>query len=211
MVPRIISAYDVLSAQVSFLGGARGFPVVPARDPASGLLPLGRHVCSESEVEAAFVSAAEFAASPTRADIWRDWQQGVRLLRTAVTVHAAWLGGSFTTSKVDPADLDVTFVINGADMRTRSLPEQKIITLFGTSQVKAALGLQLDSYAVPWESIPQPQNAGLNGFGDPYYWARGHWDDWWQRRRLSPRTTPPGPADTSPRRGYLEVPFSDYP
>ncbi len=186
--------------------------MVPERDPASGLLPLGRHVCSESEVEVAFVSAAEFTGSPTRASIWRDWQRAARLLRTAVTVHAAWLGGSFTTSKVDPEDLDVTFVINGADMRTRSPQEQKIITLFATGgQVKAALGLKLDSFVIPWECIPQPQNVGLNGVGDPYYWARGHWDDWWQRRRLSPKTVLPGPADASPRRGYLEVPFSDYP
>jgi hypothetical protein len=176
------------------------------------MLPLGRHVCSESEVEAAFVSAAEFTASPTRAEIWRHWQQGVRLLETAVTIHAAWIGGSFTTSKIDPNDLDVTFVINGSDMRSRSPNELKIITLFAThDQVKTVLGLKLDSFVVPWECVSQPQSPGLNGFGDGYYWARGHWDDWWQRRRMSPAAIPPGPADAPPQRGYLEVPLSDYP
>jgi hypothetical protein len=29
------------------------------------------------------------------------------VLQSAVTVHAAWIGGSFTTSKLDPEDIDV--------------------------------------------------------------------------------------------------------
>ncbi|HEY3955266.1 MAG TPA: hypothetical protein VGM53_18000 [Streptosporangiaceae bacterium] len=158
------------------------------------------------------MEAAEFSTSATRTGIWRDWQQGARLLESAVTVHAAWLGGSFTTSKVDQNDLDATFVINGADMRTRSPDEQKIITLFATGgQVKAQLGLKLDSYVVAWECIPQPQSPGRNGEGDNYYWMRGHWDDFWQRQRCNPPTVPPGPADAPPRRGYLEVPLSGYP
>jgi hypothetical protein len=185
--------------------------VIPALDPATGLLPLGRHRCSESEVEAAFVSAAEFATSPTRPEIWRDWEAALQLLRAAVTVHAAWLGGSFTTAKIDPEDLDVTFLVNGEDFRGRSPQDRQIVALFTYgSRVKTVLGIKLDTYLIPWECIPQPQ-PGADGVQDQYFWARGHWDDWWQRQRLTPKGTPPTPADALPRRGYLEVSLSDYP
>ena len=182
-----------------------GDRVIPALDPATGWLPLGRHHCSQAEIETAF------ATSSTRTAIWRDWQSGLQLLQTAVTVHAAWVGGSFTTAKPDPEDLDVTFLINGEDMRHRSAGDLKIITIFATAgQAKARLGLNLDSYVVPWECVPQPRPR-MSIVHDGYFWARGHWDDWWQRNRLSSKTSPPTPADTLPRRGYLEVALSDYP
>ena len=129
--------------------------MIPALDPATGWLPLGRHPCTQGEIEAAFVTAPEFSTSPTRPQIWRDWLTGLQVLQRAVLVHGAWLGGSFTTSKVDPEDLDVTFLINGEDMRGRTPQEQTVITLFGSSQVKA-LGLRLDTYAIAREGVPLP-------------------------------------------------------
>lgn len=185
--------------------GVRYGLVIPALDPTTGMLPVGRHPCSEAEFEARFVSDAAFASSTTRRDLWDDWQQALQLLQGAVTVHAAWLGGSFTTSKLDPDDIDVTFLINVEDYKRRQPQDQQMVSTFAAvGQVKAVLGLRLDSYVIGWESVPNPQQAGRNGDGDAYYWARGHWDDWWQRCRGVT-------ADPAPRRGYLEVLFSDYP
>jgi hypothetical protein len=190
--------------------GSEG-PVIPHLDPDTGLLPLGRHRCTEAEVKAAFVLATAFADSATRADIWSDWESGLQVLQSAIVVHAAWLGGSFTTAKVNPADLDVTFLVNAADLRTRGPQDQQVVALFAKAGlVKARLQLRLDTFVVPWECVPRPQ-LGMNLLQDRYFWARGHWDDWWQRRRLTPKTDPPRPEDAPPRRGYLEVPFSDYP
>lgn len=187
-------------------------PVIPALDPATGLLPVGRHACSESELERRFVSAPDFASSITRRDIWQHWEQARQLLQAAVTVHAAWLGGSFTTSKIDPDDIDVTFLINADDYRSRPPPDQQVVNLFNTgNHVKAVLGLNVDSYVIPWEPIPQVQPFGWNLIQDQYYWARGYWDDWWQRHQVSGKGSPPVPADATPRRGYLEVLLSDYP
>lgn len=183
--------------------------MIPALDPATGWLPLGRHPCTQGEIEAAFVTAPEFSTSPTRPQIWRDWLTGLQVLQRAVLVHGAWLGGSFTTSKVDPEDLDVTFLINGEDMRGRTPQEQTVITLFGSSQVKA-LGLRLDTYAIAWEGVPLPWQHAAQ-IHDAYFWARGCWDDWWQRIRVGPQSSPPTLADAPPRRGYLEVSLSDYP
>jgi hypothetical protein len=185
--------------------------VIPELDPVTGLLPLGRHVCAEAEVEAVFVSASRFAASLTRRDVWNEWQQAAQLLQGAVVVHAAWLGGSFTTSKIDPGDIDVTFIFDADDYTQRQTQDQQVVSLFSTAQVKAVLGLRVDSYAIPWTSIPQPQSYGRNQIHDQYYWARGYWDDWWQRHQLGGKGSPPVLADASPRRGYLEVLFGGYP
>jgi len=184
--------------------------VVPSLDLQTGLLPLGRHVCTADEVEIAFVKDTSFSGSATRAAIWNDWNDALATLQSAVTVHAAWIGGSFTTSKLDPEDIDVTFIINGTDMRQRSAPEQRIITVFdGRHQVEAVLGLKVDSYVIPWECLPQPA-PGLSYVQDYYLWVRGYWDDWWQRARQTPKGSPPLPDDALPRRGYLEVLASDY-
>lgn len=184
--------------------------MIPPLDPATGLLPAGRHVCSPDEVEIAFVKDISFFGSATRSAIWSDWNDALAMLQSVAIVHAAWIGGSFTTSKLDPEDIDVTFIINGADMRQRSAPEQRIIAVFlGGGQVKSAVGLNVDSYIVPWECLPAPV-MGMGYVQDVYFWARGYWDDWWQRARQTPKGSPPVPADALPRRGYLEVLVSDY-
>jgi Family of unknown function (DUF6932) len=184
--------------------------VIPPLDAGTGLLPLGRHVCAESEVEARFVSAPEFVSSTTRQGIWQDWQSAVGLLRTVVAVHAAWLGGSFTTSKTDPGDIDATFLINGDGLDGRSLADRTVASLFIDGRVKAQIGLNIDSYAMLWRPIPQPMPFLVNRIHDQYYWARGYWDDWWQRHQVGGKGRPPQPEDAVPRRGYLEVSLSDY-
>ena len=184
--------------------------VLPALDPLTGLLPTGRHVCTEAEVESVFVRANAFSASVTRQVIWSNWVDGLALLKSAVAVRAAWVGGSFTTSKVDPDDIDVTFIVDGTDMRSREPAEQQIISLFMSGGlVKNLLKLRVDSYILPWECVPAPR-PGMGPVQDQYYWARGYWDDWWQRSRVTAKGGMPTSADALPRRGYLEVPVSDY-
>ncbi len=182
--------------------------MIPKLNALTGLLPLGRHPCTQAEVEQSFVTAATFSSSTTRAAIWHDWQRASLLLQQAVKVHAAWIGGSFTTKKVDPGDIDVTFLINGDDYRKRTPADKQVVALFAHSQVKSALGLNVDTYTVSWHCVPDPALA--NGLHRTYFLDRGHWDDWWQRQRVTPKGEPPIAEDTPPRRGYLEVPFNDY-
>lgn len=184
--------------------------VLAVLDPVTGLLPAGRHVCAKAEVESAFVTESAFSSSTTRATIWGDWQNALNVLQSAALVRAAWIGGSFTTAKMDPEDIDVTFIIDGADMRGRTPQDQQIIALFaGGGQVKTSLKLRVDAYILPWECVPAPQ-PGMGPVQDGYYWARGYWDDWWQRARVTAKGAPATPADAIPRRGYVEVPVSDY-
>ena len=182
--------------------------VIPALDPATGLLPVGRHACTEAEVEAMFVSAPQFAASPTRADVWAHWKLAVGVLQASALVHAAWIGGSFSTAKPDPADIDVTFIVNRADYRLRPPQDQQVVSAFDGQLSAVAPALEVDSYLIGWECCLFARGVPHH---ETYFADRGYWDDWWQRSRTGPKGTPPVPADARPRRGYLEVLFSDYP
>lgn len=159
-----------------------------------------------------FVNDERFSESASRSAIWSDSNDALATLQSAATVHAMWIGGSFTTSKLDPGDIDVTYIVNADKARALQVEqeqEKKILSIFNTpGLVKSELGLNVDSYLLFWEWVPSP--FGMNSFQDRYYRARGYWDDWWQRVQQGPKGSPPIPADAVPRRGYLEVPVSDY-
>jgi hypothetical protein len=185
--------------------------VLPPLDPSTGSLPLGRYVCTAAEIEEMFVTGEVFFDSISRPQIWSDWNEALAVLQSAVTVHAVWIGGSFTTAKVDPGDIDVTYVVSASQIRGLGQEELKVVGIFNTKDaVKQQLGLNVDTFLLPWECVTSPVDPGSDGLQDLYYWIRGHWDDWWQRERQGPKEAPPEPADAVLRRGYLEVPVSDY-
>ena len=80
-----------------------------------------------------FVRDAAFSESVSRRQIWSDWNDALAVLQSAVTVHAVWIGGSFTTSKVDPGDIDVLYIVNADAVRSlQGTQETKIVTIFNT-------------------------------------------------------------------------------
>lgn len=186
-----------------------------------GQLPLGRHVCSLKDVHAAFVADEAFASSRTRAPLWTHLEAGVQLLSRAVTVYQLWLGGSFTTGKLDPGDVDVTFLIDGRDHYTRSDQERRLIEAFTvripdpvTGEPRAPHGLALDSYVVDWWPFEPAMEEEDQPWGEPAYDTytanRGYWDDWWLRRRSGEKGNAAVLEDALPRRGFVEVTICDY-
>ena len=182
------------------------------------LLP-GRYLTTEADLHAAFVDAPAFRGSKTRARIWRDWEAARALLTGSVLVHSAWISGSFLTTKVDPGDIDVTFVVSGEDRATRPVGDQQVIESFiqrvrsplgAGAGVVPAHGLKVDSYIIDW-SPHQPTGTGkLTPSHQRYAVERGYWDDWWSRKRLSPKGSVPVRGDAIPQRGYVEVIFNAY-
>jgi hypothetical protein len=78
----------------------------------TGYLSPGRERCTLEEAHAALVASSQFERSTTRAEIWDHWRTTVEMLRELVGhVCCAWLGGSFTSSKLDPDDIDSVFVV----------------------------------------------------------------------------------------------------
>lgn len=183
---------------------------IPDLTGSSGLLPLGRYRCSLSEVRDRFVSHSDFARSTTRPKIWQDWLQAKDTLKSIVPVHAAWLGGSFTTAKLDPGDLDVVFVVSGPSATALRDPTARTaLALFATNRLGSVRGWSLDTFVLEWEPIAEPGQLRPVGQEEYYSW-RGHWDDFWQRHRSGGKNNAAVAADAIPRRGYLEVRFSDY-
>ena len=131
-------------------------------------------------------------------------------MKGIVPIHAAWLGGSFTTGKPDPDDLDVVFVINAAALaRITDAAARNLLGLIASNGLKAAKGYRVDTFILEWEPIAEP--GDLRPVGDEEYYSwRGHWDDFWQRQRTGGKNDPATLEDAIPRRGYLEVRFSGY-
>ena len=138
---------------------------------ASGRLPRGRHVVDLAEVEARYVRDAAFSRSSTREAIWNDYLAILGALRGLLgRVEAVWLGGSFTTGKLDPNDVDSVFVIradlvNGLDATGRRRLNALLTKL---------LSPYVDGYLLPWAASEVGSSAPEE---QTYREQRGDWDD----------------------------------
>jgi hypothetical protein len=185
-----------------------------------GQLPVGRHGCTLNDVEQAFVISEAFQGSSSRPDIWDGFQLGLRALTGAVRVYQVWIGGSFTTDKVDPGDIDVTYLIDGPDHFSRPVADRTVIEAFiqrvqdpSSGEVIRPHGLPIDSFVVDWWPY-EPLLGDGQPWSEEHWWSylshRGHWDDWWLRRRTGAKGDPAKLEDSIPRRGFLEVTINDF-
>lgn len=185
-------------------------------DGTIDLLPHGRHRVDIADVEQRFVLDPQYSASSTRVEIWEQFGDALELLRGAVRVHAAWLSGSFLTSKIDPQDVDALFLISGRDYLKADVPTRQIVDSF-IDTVPDALGnpvrrhgfARVDSFIHHWRPWDNPSPQGPDGRLE-YCAYRGYWDDFWQRTRKGAKTDPATWRDGIPARGYLEVEFDAF-
>lgn len=143
---------------------------------------MGRHPATTLEIEADFVKAAGFTASTTRRQIWSDYLRAYNTLDQTVPVLAAWIGGSFTTDRMDPDDIDVLWIVDGRRYPTLTPPQQAVVALFSQgNQLRQRSGARVDTYILPWEPVPIPDlHANAQHVGLAAY--RGYWDDLWLRQ-----------------------------
>lgn len=182
----------------------------------NGVLPLGRYPASLPEIEERWVTSEDFSQSTTREAIWTEFMFGTRLLRLAVRVHAMWISGSFLTNRLDPADIDVVYLVNESERYSGTPDRGRVVDEFVLREWDESLekyvpqhGLRrLDSYVVDWR--PHITNVLEDDEYRAYARRRGYWDDWWQRKRTGEKTDPPVPEDAFPARGYLEVSLDAY-
>ncbi|WP_435233171.1 DUF6932 family protein [Micromonospora aurantiaca (nom. illeg.)] len=183
--------------------------MIPPLDAETGYLPQGRYACTESEIQERFVDHEDFAASKSRREVWEHYAASRDFILQRVPLYRVWFAGSFMTAKIDPEDLDVTWVWDADAFE--GLDDQEKIVLQQFAMGKGGLarfGLRIDSYAVPWRCIPAPTTDLVSL--DPYFRFRGYWDDWWLRARTGPKDAPPKQEDAYPRRGYLEVTIREH-
>lgn len=167
-------------------------------------LTHGRHRCTLDHVR------AEFGTNSDRINILDELDQAIALLRTAVDpICAIWISGSFISGKPDPSDIDVVFVIEDAVLDAAKAADPvnvQLLNRFADGRGLKPLGLRVDAYTLGWRVNPE---LGPRDQQDHNYLRdRGHWDDFWQRKRsgMNPRVR----QDALPLRGYLEVMLNGY-
>lgn len=180
----------------------------------TGTLPLGRYLCTEDEIEAAFVLDEAFAASTSRRGCFDDWLKAKAMLDAlapagSTLVEGAWVGGSFTTDKMDPDDFDCLFLISQEAFA--ALPSNnarnKVKEFNKKGRLRQKTGLRVDTFIMVRRPVALPwMGGGIDPAHGDYFGLRGAWDDWWLRKRTSTdKDALPAEAEAHPARGYLEV------
>ena len=189
---------------------------IPSLDIDSGRLPRSRHVCDEASVKARFVDHPDFGDSTTRKNIWGEFESSRELIQSITRIHSIWFAGSFISNKIEPSDIDVTFIINALDYESAPDEDRVIVESFARlarpphgNKYRTSGFKLVDSFLIPWKPIPDldPEHGGVEL---SYCSNRGYWDDFWLRERSGSKEDPLVAEDSFPRRGYLEVNIDAY-
>lgn len=140
----------------------------------SGLLPPGDYCPSEEDFKAVFVDVPE---STTRAPIYAGWfrLRGELVGALGGTEQVALLDGSYTTSKLDPGDLDLAVSVPVRELSELKDPAGVIGRFLRGAEMKAGYGC--DAYAVP--ILPEEHPA----FQQVTVGAMAYWKKWFGRDR----------------------------
>ena len=175
-------------------------------DPVTGLVPPGRHVITLRDVRDTLVEAPRFSGSATRKELWVEWEAHRSIIEAYTGgIGRIWLAGSFASSKLDPSDIDTTYLIH-ADVYDR-LEGEDFESLFDATEKSWCLrrNMRIDSYLIRmpddldfWKLTPMTFSGKTNdSFRDV-----GLYDEVWQRIHPSLLV---GEGAANSRRGYVEV------
>lgn len=176
--------------------------MLPNLDPLSGCLPHGRFQATADEV------AAQYATNEHRIALWSQWLAATEVLRGAVLVSSAWLGGSYFSTKDEPGDIDCVYVVDVERIELLEDSGRALLQFFANNQLRNVFGYQIDSFLLAWQSNPTTAPRGPQDY--QYLQARGYWDDLWSKMRTGNKNSQPTRLDSLPRRGYLEVMLDGY-
>ncbi|WP_137875458.1 hypothetical protein [Rhodococcus sp. Q] len=187
--------------------------MIPTTDPASGNLPVGRYTCTLEEVQQAFVDDPQFAGSSTRQRLFKglvrymaEWERLEEMVGTSDVLRRIWVGGSFTTSKLHPEDVDVSPILDGPKLDAiKGKPGCGKMSKLFENRDSVVRDFGVEPFPVTWWPVTTMHAREISIFEHDYVLARGLMDDFWQRVRSSPVKGPLTVADSEPRRGYLEV------
>ncbi|WP_216911295.1 DUF6932 family protein [Nocardia noduli] len=157
------------------------------------VLPPGRWPCTAEEFEKRFVSG--LPDEPRRRQIFEDVEEYQRQqARRGLTILSYWIDGSFTSAKLNPGDIDVTAVVDGATSQpTSDWKDWFDPTDRWKSVVHPDVGrpLLVDGFGIM--KLPDSHPAHRD-----YLLTRGYWDDWWQRCRGTGAATSKGYVEVKP-------------
>ena len=160
---------------------------IPNFEP-NGLLPAGRYVATDVEIEADLVTA--FPTSTRRAFILQRWRLLRHVLVDLLKVHEQWIDGSFAENKTDPGDIDIVTVYDGPAFDALT-PEERILPeslMYGHWTGRL---WKCDSFGVALYPPGHPQWGACQQMVE-------YWHNWWGHTR------PTDPRGHVPK-GYVVV------
>lgn len=187
--------------------------MIPPIDSASGHLPVGRFTCTLEEVRSVFVDDPRFAGSATRPRLFAglvrymsEWERLEEMVGMSEVLRRIWIGGSFTTSKLDPDDVDVSPIVDGPKLDAiKGKPGCGQMNKLFEHRDSVVSAFGVEPFAVTWWPVTTMHAREISVLEHDYVLVRGLMDDFWQRVRSSEVKGPLTIADSAPRRGYLEV------
>lgn len=186
---------------------------IPPLDPETGHLPPGRYRTTLPNIKQRFVLSPDFQASSTRAAIWDGFTSYLLAWKTSQAalgqpiLKTIWVGGSFTSSELDPQDIDLSPVYDEAlvdDLHSK--PGIKSLKKLIGNRTSMTNKYMVEPFPLPWRGLQSTLHPStLPDHAQTYLAKRGGLDDWWQRiRPAGAKVAPVAPTDVA-ERGYLEV------
>ncbi|MFD8809909.1 DUF6932 family protein [Streptomyces sp. NPDC059627] len=180
---------------------------LPAFDPVTECPPPGRFPLTWDEVESELVKADNFAGSSTRGGLLEELRFHFALVEMATgAVGRLWLAGSFVSGKLDPEDVDVTYLIP-PDAYARAVTDADIVDdldNLGTKDWCVRHDMRVDAYVLRLPETEDFHALGVTGAMAPddhkVFEDLGVYDEIWQRCRSGQNGIP-----REARRGYVEV------
>lgn len=153
-----------------------------------GFLPPGRHFATVADVRTALVDG--FPSSTRRGRLFASWLAHCEALEYLITLTSHWLGGSFTTSKAEPGDIDAVAFIDGPEFDSRPTPHRRLVK-YMCSGHSAKPFWSCDVFSISVYPPDHPEHDRMKA-------AMAYWEDWWGHTREDA-------AGHRRPRGYLEV------
>lgn len=138
-----------------------------------GNIQPGFHDYDESKFKSDFVD--KFNESKTRLSIFEGYKSHKSILKHIVKNCEQWIGGSYTTNKIDPGDIDFVCLINKDEVDAIPQPFQDALMheLFGPDRKTK---YSCDSYFVLLVDEDHENYAAINQF-------KNDWESFWGRDR----------------------------
>lgn len=177
---------------------------LPDYDPQTGLLPPGRYALTLSHAEESFVKNSRFVTSGTRSPIWTEWaEHRYTLCAIAGRVTTAWVSGSFASTKHQPGDIDVTYLIEADHYDELEDDDREILAELCDASWCRENGWRVDAHLIPvYRDLPYWRLETTRSMSEQQrkaFFTQGIYDEVWQRMK------PAAGVPATGRRGYVEV------
>lgn len=178
-------------------------PALPAFSSVTSCPPPGRYPMTWDDVEAELVRAEAFSSSSTRPELWDELQVHLASVSSVLGgVERLWMAGSFVSSKINPGDVDLAYLIRPDLFDAIADDPESIDHLdnLGTREWCVKQGLRVDAYMLRLPRTADFKALGVTGAmapgDDEVFQKLGLYDEIWQRCEAD---------GSNARRGYVEV------